>query len=120
MRGGRTRSVSFTTIAVLTACLSCGEGGKLVSRLDGSTSVPPVDGSTSMPPSDAGGAVPSSWTEGATMPTVRTELAAAELEGKIYVAGGYGGLHAFEAYDPKGDTWTKLKDMPVDREHPSL
>jgi Kelch motif len=68
-----------------------------------------VDGSSGG--SDAGYTPPSGWTTGATMPTIRTELAAAELDSKIYVAGGYGGLHAFEAYDPHKDEWATLKDM---------
>jgi N-acetylneuraminic acid mutarotase len=54
------------------------------------------------------------------MPTPRTELAVAEQDGKIYVAGGYGGLTAFEAYDVATDTWMVLADLPVGREHPSL
>ena len=49
------------------------------------------------------------------MPTIRTELAVAELDGQIYVAGGLGGLTAFEAYDPKTDTWTARAALPMVR-----
>lgn len=86
-------------------------------------SLPPPDAgairdagaTTTAPPEGLG-----SWSRGTLIPTARTELAVALLDGKIYVAGGYGGLTAFEAYDPASDTWEKLKPLPAGREHPSL
>ena len=58
-----------------------------------------------------------SWTVGAPASTKRTEVAVAELNGKIYVVGGfeepdvsnalnYGITKVVEVYDPKTDSWT--------------
>ncbi len=42
----------------------------------------------------------------APMPSARTEVAAVELSGKIYVIGGYDkGSHLVEEYDPATDSW---------------
>ena len=49
------------------------------------------------------------------MPTARSELAAAALDGRIYVAGGiaqWGTTAAFEAYDPATDRWEELPPLP--------
>jgi N-acetylneuraminic acid mutarotase len=64
-----------------------------------------------------------SWTQKANMPTARRFLAAAAVDGIIYVIGGSGGpfsapviLRTVEAYDPKTDTWaTNKADMPTAR-----
>lgn len=52
------------------------------------------------------------WTRAAPMPTARSELAAAALDGQIYVAGGIAQwgttAAAFEAYDPATDRWEEL------------
>jgi hypothetical protein len=81
----------------------------------------PGDGAAEASAAEAGGAPsgPGVWKQGRTMPTVRTELAVAELGGKIYVAGGYGGPGAFEAYDPANDTWQARKNLPMGHDHPS-
>jgi N-acetylneuraminic acid mutarotase len=55
------------------------------------------------------------WTRAAPMPTARSELAAAALDGRIYVAGGiaqWGTTAAFEAYDPATDRWEELPPLP--------
>jgi N-acetylneuraminic acid mutarotase len=55
------------------------------------------------------------WTRAAPMPTARSELAAAALDGRIYVAGGiaqWGTTAAFEAYDPVTDRWEELPPLP--------
>jgi N-acetylneuraminic acid mutarotase len=54
----------------------------------------------------------SPWARAAPMPTSRSELAAAALAGRIYVAGGiaqWGTTAAFEAYDPATDRWEELE-----------
>ena len=64
------------------------------------------------------------WDLLALLPTARGETATAELDGKLYVAGGYTGL-AFavsdevDAYDPVSDTWTTLAPLPAPRNHAS-
>ena len=46
------------------------------------------------------------WTTLAPMPTERSEVAAVDLDGKIYVFGGFGaGATANEEYDPSTNTW---------------
>ena len=64
-----------------------------------------------------------SWQQVAAMPTRRSSHAAALLDGKIYVTGGYTSLagqvtrisHGVEAYDPVADTWTKLASLSKPR-----
>ncbi len=61
------------------------------------------------------------WTQGAPMPTARSEIAAAVLDGRIYVAGGLdtegNPLAAFEVYDPEDDKWEVAPSMPVALHH---
>src|SRR5262245_55211059 len=52
------------------------------------------------------------WSTGASMPSERTEVAAAELAGKIYVVGGLGGQRELEVYDPAADTWSRKAAFP--------
>ena len=65
------------------------------------------------------------WQRGADMPTPRTNAKAAVVNGTIYVFGGYHSKDKFlqnwkmadhvEAYDPRTDTWTQKKEMPISR-----
>ena len=62
------------------------------------------------------------WTPGTPMPTPRSELAAAALRGRIYVAGGIaqlGTTAAFEAYDPAQGSWEELPALPEAVHHPA-
>ena len=64
--------------------------------------------------------LPGLWTTLAPMPTVRTEVAVAELDGKIYVIGGFGTIFAAnDRYDPQTDTWTRLRPVPRTLNHTS-
>src|SRR3972149_11339921 len=57
----------------------------------------------------------SPWSEGEPMPTCRSELAAAELDGWIYAAGGLargGALDAVERYDPAARRWERRAPLP--------
>ncbi len=63
-----------------------------------------------------------SWTTRSPMPTARSGLNTAELNGIIYTAGGefqnqqyLAAYKAFEAYDPASDTWWQLPSMLVPR-----
>ncbi len=63
------------------------------------------------------------WSQGASMPTARSELAVAELDGRIYVAGGigqWGTSDAFEAYDTAKGVWTRLAPLPKATHHPAM
>lgn len=60
------------------------------------------------------------WTEGSPMPTSRSELGAAALDGVVYVAGGLvadGISDAFESYNVAEDEWTILAPLPVGLHH---
>lgn len=61
-----------------------------------------------------------SWNEGTAMPTARSEIAATQLDGRIYVAGGIGRLgttNAFEVYNPATNSWTRLAPLPLAAHH---
>jgi N-acetylneuraminic acid mutarotase len=57
------------------------------------------------------------WQSGATMPTPRSEMPVAVVDGIFYVPGGFGGVSSFEAYDPAADMWTTLASLPQGRHH---
>jgi N-acetylneuraminic acid mutarotase len=63
-------------------------------------------------------ATTNSWSQVASMNVPRGVFAAAEYDGKIYVAGGTSacpdcvGLNSIEVYDPAANTWTLKTPMP--------
>ncbi len=64
------------------------------------------------------------WAVKASMPTERGALAAAVIDGTIYIAGGANKINnslintpALEMYDPENDTWKKLAPLPTPRDH---
>lgn len=61
----------------------------------------------------------STWTDKAQMPTNRNGLAAAEVNGRTYVIGGFtagpGVVATNEEYDPATNTWTTKASMPTAR-----
>lgn len=63
------------------------------------------------------------WTEKSPLPAVsRWDCVAAELDGKIYLTGGFAG-DRFDRYDPAGDTWEELPRMPLSltgRQNPGI
>jgi N-acetylneuraminic acid mutarotase len=82
-----------------------------------------VSTQSAQPESDLG-----TWRTAAPMPTKRTEVAAAALDGKIYVIGGFekpslGNVLNFsitpsvEMYDPVTDQWTSKAPLPVGLHH---
>jgi len=60
-----------------------------------------------------------SWTTVAPLPSPRSDLAAVERGGKIFVFGGCSSLASFtnevDMYNPKTDTWTVRAPMPTTR-----
>lgn len=71
------------------------------------------------------------WTTGAPAPTKRTEVAAAAVEGKIYVVGGfnkpslknaldYAVSRSVEVYDPESNTWSTTAPLPEGRHHAGI
>lgn len=70
-----------------------------------------VDG-TPAPPSQT------RWVERARMPQPWTsELAVTALDGALYALGGFGGARSFRRFDPAGNTWSVLPDLPGGRDH---
>ena len=58
------------------------------------------------------------WSRLADVPTARSEVAVAELNGKIYVLGGFGpGATANEEYDPATDSWRRRAQIPRGVDH---
>ncbi len=58
------------------------------------------------------------WQAGRSMSQRRSYIAAAEVEGRLYVAGGMVGetgrrLRLLQRYDPATDAWTGLASLPV-------
>src|SRR5499433_4404923 len=52
------------------------------------------------------------WIISTPMPSSRTEVAVAEVGGKIYVVGGFGGERELEVYDPGADRWSRGASIP--------
>jgi hypothetical protein len=52
------------------------------------------------------------WSTGAPMPSVRSEVAVAEVGGKVYVVGGFGGDTPLEIYEPTADRWSRGAPIP--------
>src|SRR5919108_2803170 len=66
----------------------------------------------------AGEALPGKWEIRALMPSARTEVAAVELGGKIYVMGGYGkNGDLVEEYDPAKNSWRGRASLPRPLHH---
>jgi hypothetical protein len=61
------------------------------------------------------------WTEGAPMPTPRTEVTAALLDDRIFVIGGFDEFsrvsNIVEVYSITNDTWTEAAPLPVPLHH---
>jgi uncharacterized repeat protein (TIGR01451 family) len=65
--------------------------------------------------------VTDTWTEKAPMPGGgRAFAAAAELDGKIYVVGGWSSESTVEVYDPAADSWTTAASMNAGRQSPGV
>lgn len=63
-------------------------------------------------------AAPFAWNNVSSMPISRVEAASAIISGKLYIFGGFinNSLQAtnrVDVYDPVGNTWTRLADMPI-------
>src|SRR6266516_2994617 len=52
------------------------------------------------------------WIISTPMPSSRTEVAVAEVGGKIYVVGGFGGERELEIYDSAADRWSRGASIP--------
>lgn len=90
------------------------------------TAIPTLPTATSRPAATANlPAIGGSWSTGTPLPAPRSEIAAAVLDGRLYVAGGFGVprgviLGDFLAYDPATERWTELARLPEPRHHAAL
>ena len=61
------------------------------------------------------------WLAASPLPVPRTEVAAAPLQGRIVVVGGFlangGNSRRVDAYDPRRDAWMRLPDLPTSVDH---
>ena len=57
------------------------------------------------------------WAIGAPMLSERSEVAVAEVGGKIFVVGGFGGQRETEIYDPARNRWSRGADVPRSLNH---
>ena len=61
------------------------------------------------------------WVTGTPLAEPRTEVAAAALQGRIVVVGGFlasgGNSRRVDSYDPRSDRWSRLPDLPVSVDH---
>jgi hypothetical protein len=62
------------------------------------------------------------WSQGATLPVPRSEVAATVAGGEIYVVGGFladgQGSNRVDAYTPRTNRWRRITDLPVTVHHP--
>src|SRR5262245_4482094 len=57
------------------------------------------------------------WMTGSPMPSERSEVAVAAVEGRLYVVGGFDGQTELEVYDPTADRWTRRAPFPRPLHH---
>jgi hypothetical protein len=76
---------------------------------------------TTIPSSSSSSTAESFWNNGASMPTPRTEIAAALVGDNTYVIGGFdksGGVtDIVEVYNLKNNSWTKVAPIPQPLHH---
>jgi N-acetylneuraminic acid mutarotase len=74
------------------------------------------------PPSDAGDPPPGGYGRRADLPLANSELGVAELNGKIYLIGGYPSSRvpqsAVQVYDVATNVWSMAAPLPVAMHHP--
>jgi N-acetylneuraminic acid mutarotase len=66
------------------------------------------------------------WVEASPAPSRRAEFAAAVLDGRLYVAGGFTALQQgvdlaeVHVYDPAADAWSTVAPLPTATNHPAM
>jgi N-acetylneuraminic acid mutarotase len=118
------RILNVAALAALTlAAIACGGDD------DPSPTATPAEPAGTATPSatattvenDSGPPAAKGWRTLAPMPTPRSEVAAAELNGEIYVIGGFerdgSSSNKVEAYNPETDSWRQIGPLPEPRHH---
>jgi N-acetylneuraminic acid mutarotase len=79
-------------------------------------------GASSGPDDQHNGSFAGAWSQRAALPTPRSEVASAVLDGRIYVIAGFdaagAGTTTVEVYHPQSDIWQRRRDLPEGRDHP--
>jgi N-acetylneuraminic acid mutarotase len=115
MRNAARRTTLLSAIAVLIALPIFGfmaVAQSIVPAQAGDSPTPTIWATCVAPQLDDG-----TWVERNSMPTPRSEMAAAVLDELIYVPGGFGGTDIFEVYDSAADEWQELAALPDGRNH---
>lgn len=117
---------AINTKATTTPTLVAGEATAV------STTPPPLPSATPVPTITATKVAPtptmtptvSPWPELAKMPVALSEMPAVVLNGRIFIAGGFGNgptlESAFMVYDPQSDSWARLADLPFSLNHHAM
>lgn len=114
----RLLAATFLALAV-TAC-GGDDSGTLSTETQGSSASETPTGSptTTATPDQPD---PGTWETRAPMPTPRSEVAVAAVNGLIYVVGGFeesgSPSQKVEVYDPATDSWSEAPQMPAPRHH---
>ena len=96
------------------------DGGVVDGSSGGTAGTGPGDAGP--PPGDASDPPPGGYGRRTNLLLANSEMAVAELDGKIYVLGGYPASRvpqaAVQVYDPKTDRWALVAPLPVAMHHP--
>lgn len=109
----RTLALSFLVIIVIVAAINCGNGIPPVKAQPITQTYSPQTTATKAPTVNG-----DYWTAEASMPSARSDLGAAAVDGKIYAIGGRNGDMVFatnQQYNPATNTWTYKAPMPTPR-----
>ena len=93
----------------------------MVAGLQAPTGTRAADNIQRLSPDDSAPAVVGNWSAGAAMPTARTEVTSALLDGVIYAIGGFratgGNTDLVEAYNTASDSWSARAALPQSLDH---
>src|SRR5688572_21058142 len=106
----RTTAAGFMVLVVLATLSACSGD----SAGDAPSPTAPSTAASGRPPALA-------WSRKADLPSPRSEVASAVLDGRIYVIAGFdaagNGTTTVEVYDPLADAWQRRTDLPEARDH---
>ena len=124
MLAERASGVLLLTVALMalfvTACGSDDPAGTPTAKPGEASPTPERPGTPEQPTRSPPGNV-GQWEQRAPVPTPRSEVAVAEVLGKIYVIGGFDDsgnpTASVEVYDPATDRWRQVAALPQPRHH---
>jgi N-acetylneuraminic acid mutarotase len=125
MRG---KTLAIVLSWILIACTSAKVATPAPSTETSITAIPTALAQPTVASTTSSGPAAETWIPKAPMLTNRSEMPAVELNGLIYVPGGFGPMRGglangkgpvsdLDVYDPVNDTWKSLAPMPDRRHH---